>query len=59
MKRSRIVDALDVYQLLEHTDDVGLDEKPAAWEEFYNVYRPRGGPGRLAPYEVLKNRIAS
>ena len=39
VERSHLTDKLEFYQLLDHTDDVDLAEKPAAWEEFYNVHR--------------------
>jgi hypothetical protein len=34
--RSHLTDEQDLYRLLEHTDDLGLNKKPAEWESIYN-----------------------
>jgi transposase InsO family protein len=59
VERSHLTDKLELYQLLTYTDDVDLEAKLAAWEEFYNVHRPHSGLGGLTPYEVLKEKMAS
>lgn len=56
---SRLTDEVDLYQLLDYTDDVDLRKKLAASEEFYNVHRPHGGLGGKTPYETLREKMAS
>ncbi len=43
--------------LLTHTGDVDLNRKLAAWEEFYNLNRPRKSHGGKTPYEALRSML--
>jgi hypothetical protein len=43
--------------LLMYTDDVDLNKKLVAWEQFYNLNRPHGSHGGQTPYEALKNTL--
>jgi len=54
VERSHRTDQEEFYQLLTYTDDVDLNKKLAAWEEFYNFSRSHGFHGRRTPYEALK-----
>jgi len=47
----------EFYQLLTYTDDVDLNKKLAAWEDFYNFNRPHGAHAGHTPYEALKNML--
>jgi len=57
VERSHRTDQEEFYQLLTYTDDVDLNKKLSAWEEFYNFNRPHGAHGGLSPYEALKNML--
>jgi transposase-like protein len=59
VERSHLTDKLESYQFLEYTDDVDPAEKPAAWEESYNVHRPHGGLAGLTPYEILHEKMTA
>jgi len=54
VERSHRTDQEEFYQLLTYTDDVDLNKKLAAWENFYNFNRPHGAFGGKTPYEALK-----
>ena len=54
VERSHRTDQEGFYQLLTYTDDVDLNKKLAAWENFYNFNRPHGAFGGKTPYEALK-----
>ena len=49
VERSHRSDQEEFYQLLTYTNDVDLNEKLAAWEQFYNLSRPHGAqdPSRV------------
>ena len=55
MERSHRTDQEEFYQLLTYTDDVDLNRKLEAWEEFYNYNRPHTGIGGITPYEKLRS----
>jgi transposase InsO family protein len=57
VERSHLTDEQELYQLLEYTDDVDLNEKLAEWESFYNLSRPHGAFAGKTPYEVLKEKM--
>jgi len=57
VERSHRTDQEEFYQLLTYTDDVDLNEKLAAWEDFYNFSRPHGAHSGRTPYEALKNML--
>ena len=57
VERSHRTDQEEFYQLLTYTDDVDLNKKLAAWENFYNFSRPHGAHGGQTPYEALKNML--
>ncbi|MFC2115072.1 IS481 family transposase [Bacteroidota bacterium] len=54
VERSHRTDQEEFYQLLSYTDDVDLNEKLEAWENFYNFNRPHGAFDGKTPYEALK-----
>jgi hypothetical protein len=43
----------EFYQLMTYKDDVDLNRKLKAWENFYNFNRPHGAVAGKTPYEVL------
>ena len=51
VERSHRTDQQEFYQLLMYTDDVDLNKKLAAWEDFYNLHRPHGSHGGMTDYE--------
>lgn len=53
----QITDKREFYQLLTYTDDVDLNEKLKAWEDFYNFSRPNGSFNGKTPYQVLKCKL--
>jgi len=57
VERSHRTDQEEFYQLLTYIDDVDLNKKLAAWEEFYNYNRPHGFHDGRTPYEALKNML--
>ena len=48
------IDQEEFYQLLTYTDDVDLNKKLEAWENFYNFNRPHGAFEGKTPCEALK-----
>ena len=54
VERSHRTDQEEFYQLLTYTDDVDLNKKLEAWENFYNFNRPHGAFKGKTPYESLK-----
>lgn len=57
VERSHRSDKEEFYQLLTYTDDVDLNEKLAAWENFYNLNRPHGAHDGKTPYEALRSML--
>ena len=57
VERSHRTDQQEFYQLLTYTDDVDLNRKLKAWEQFYNFYRPHGAFAGKTPYEVLRSLL--
>ncbi|MBT6052914.1 MAG: IS481 family transposase [Candidatus Scalindua sp.] len=55
VERSHRTDQEEFYQLLTYTDDVDLNRKLEAWEEFYNYHRPHSGIDGNTPYEKLRS----
>ncbi len=49
-----MTDQEEFYQLLTYTDDVDLNKKLKAWENFYNFNRLHGAFDGKAPYETLR-----
>jgi transposase InsO family protein len=58
VERSHRTDQEEFYQLLTYTDDVDLNKKLKAWENFYNFNRPHGAFSGKTPYEALKCILA-
>jgi len=54
VERSHRTDQEEFYQLLTYTDDIDLNKKLKAWENFYNFNRPHGAFDGKTPYEALK-----
>ncbi len=59
VERSHATDDMEFYQLLTYTGDVDLNRKLKEWEDYYNFHRPHGSLHGRAPYEVLKEKLAS
>lgn len=57
VERSHRTDQEEFYQLLTYTDDVDLNKKLQAWENFYNFNRPHGAFDGKTPYEALKSTL--
>jgi len=57
VERSHRIDQEEFYQLLNYTDDVDLNKKLKAWEDFYNFNRPHGAFNGNTPYEALKSLL--
>ena len=57
VERSHRTDQEEFYQLLTYTDDVDLNKKLEAWEQFYNYDRPHGAFDGKTPYEALRNLL--
>ena len=57
VERSHRSDQEEFYQLLTYTDDVDLNRKLAAWEDFYNLNRPHKAHAGKTPYEALRSML--
>jgi len=57
VERSHRTDQTEFYQLLTYTDDVDLNAKLKAWENFYNYDRPHLSLAGKTPYEVMKSLL--
>ena len=57
VERSHRTDQEEFYQLLTYTDDVDLNRKLEAWEQFYNFDRSHGAFAGKTPYEVLRSLL--
>lgn len=57
VERSHRSDQEEFYQLLTYTDDVDLNKKLAAWEDFYNLSRPHAAHAGKTPYEALRSML--
>ncbi len=57
VERSHRTDQEEFYQLLTYTDDVDLNRKLEAWEQFYNLSRPHAAHDGQTPYEVLRSLL--
>lgn len=57
VERSHGTDETEFYQFLEYTDDVGLNQKLAEWENYYNFHRPHLSLRGKSPYEVLREKM--
>jgi transposase InsO family protein len=55
VERSHRTDQTEFYQLLTYTDDMDLNPKLKAWENFYNYDRPHISLDGKTPYEVMKS----
>lgn len=55
VERSHRSDQDEFYQLLSYKDDVDLNKKLEAWEQFYNFNRPHGVFNGKTPYEALRS----
>jgi len=55
VERSHRTDQTEFYQLLTYTDDVDLNSKLEAWENFYNYDRPHISLNGKTPYEVMRS----
>ncbi len=49
------LEAYEFYQLLSYKNDVDLNKKLEAWEQFYNFNRPHGAFNGKTPYEALRS----
>ncbi len=54
VERSHRTDQTEFYQLLTYMDDVDLNAKLEAWENFYNYGRPHISLDGKTPYEVMR-----
>ena len=54
VERSHRTDQQEFYQLLDYKDNVDLEVKLRAWENFYNFHRPHKSHDGKTPYEVMK-----
>ena len=57
VERSHKTDEDEFYQLLTYTDDVDLNQKLQAWEQFYNFHRPHFSHQGRTPYEVMRSLL--
>ena len=57
VERSHRTDQTEFYQLLTYTDDVDLNAKLEAWENFYNYDRPHISHEGKTPYEMMKSLL--
>ena len=57
VERSHRTDETEFYQLLTYTDDVDLNSKLEAWENFYNYDRPHLSLHGKTPYEVMRSLL--
>jgi transposase InsO family protein len=55
---SHRTDQREFYQLLTYTDDVDLNAKLEAWENFYNYDRPHISLDGKTPYEVMRSLLS-
>ena len=54
VERSHRTDKDEFYQLLSYIDDIDLNAKLEAWENYYNFDRPHFSHQGKTPYEVMK-----
>jgi transposase InsO family protein len=54
VERFHRTDQKEFYQLLSYTDDVDLNLKLQAWEDFYNYDRPHFSHQGKTPYEMMR-----
>jgi len=57
VERSHRTDQTEFYQLLTYTDDVNLNAKLEAWENYYNYDRPHISHDGNTPYEVMRSLL--
>jgi transposase InsO family protein len=57
VERFHRTDHEEFYQLLTYSDDIDLNKKLEAWEQFYNFNRPHGAFNGKTPYEALKSTL--
>ena len=57
VERSHRTDQSEFYQLLTYTNDVDLNAKLEAWENFYNYDRPHMSLNGKTPYEVMRSLL--
>jgi transposase InsO family protein len=57
VERSHRTDQTEFYQLLTYTNDVDLNSKLKAWENFYNYDRPHISLDGKTPYEIMKSLL--
>ena len=57
VERSHRTDKDEFYQLLTYTDDVDLNRKVQAWEQYYNFHRPHFSHEGRTPYEVMRSLL--
>jgi transposase InsO family protein len=57
VERSHRTDQTEFYQLLTYADDVDLNSKLEAWENFYNYDRPHIALDGKTPYEVMRSLL--
>ena len=43
--------------MLTYRDNVGLEEKLAVWERFYNYDRPHAAHRGKTPYKALREKL--
>lgn len=55
VERSHRTDQSEFYQLLGYKDDVDLQAKLEAWENFYNYDRPHMSHDGKTPYEMMRS----
>jgi len=58
VERSHRTDQEEFYQLLSYKDDVDLNKKLEAWENYYNFDRPHMSKNGATPYESLKEKMS-
>ena len=59
VERSHRTDGTEFYQLLTYKDDVNLNAKLEAWEDFYNYDGPHISHDGKTPYEVMRLLLKS
>jgi transposase InsO family protein len=57
VERSHRTDQTEFYQRLTYADDVDLNAKLKAWENFYHYDRPHLALAGKTPYEVMKSLL--
>ncbi len=55
VERSHRMDQTEFYQLLSYTDEIDLQAKLEAWENFYNYDRPHMSHDGNTPYEMMRS----